>query len=210
VRKKIGSQYNEKKLSEVAQRIKARRIALGYSYQDLADLTSMSKSTLQRYETGGIANLPVDKIDCIAIALKTTSEYLMGWKNASELSDSVSEELKNLSELMRQCTDNLLLTEINNLLKNISYFLDLDERQKKHDYLKLDTISAFTSAILQLSTTSHFIQRARNEIEQNIAKIHDILNDRNYQKFEHLTNLFLDNSKAGPPKHPQKSKGPLG
>ena len=82
MRKKIGSQYNEKKLSEVAQRIKARRIALGYSYQDLADLTSMSKSTLQRYETGGIANLPVDKIDCIAIALKTTSEYLMGWKNA--------------------------------------------------------------------------------------------------------------------------------
>ena len=36
------------------ERLKRRRKELGYSYQDLANLTQMSKSTLQRYETGGI------------------------------------------------------------------------------------------------------------------------------------------------------------
>ena len=33
---------------EIARRLKDRREALGYSFQQLAELTGMSKSTLQR------------------------------------------------------------------------------------------------------------------------------------------------------------------
>ena len=43
-------------------RLKERRLFLNMTYQDLADKTGISKSTLQRYETGGIQNLPYDKI----------------------------------------------------------------------------------------------------------------------------------------------------
>ena len=66
-------------LSVIRERIKKRREELGYSYQNLADLTGLSKSTLQRYETGGIGNLPLDKLEILAKALRFSPAYLMGW-----------------------------------------------------------------------------------------------------------------------------------
>ena len=43
-----------------AERIAQRRRELGLSYQELADRTGLSKSTLQRYETGSIGSIPLD------------------------------------------------------------------------------------------------------------------------------------------------------
>lgn len=73
----------EKDTKEIIQRIKDRRIHLGFSYQDLANKTGISKSTLQRYETGFIKNLPIDKLEILATALETTPSYLMGWESNS-------------------------------------------------------------------------------------------------------------------------------
>lgn len=56
-------------------RLKERRLFLNMTYQDLADKTGISKSTLQRYETGGIHNLPYDKIFSISEALEVKPEY---------------------------------------------------------------------------------------------------------------------------------------
>lgn len=69
-----------KELTEVAKRMKQRRIELGYSYEELGQLTGMSKSTLQRYENGGIANVPLDKLSDISSALNVNPEWLLGWK----------------------------------------------------------------------------------------------------------------------------------
>lgn len=66
-------------LDLIIERIKTRRRQLGLSYQDLADLTHMSKSTLQRYETGAIRNLPLDRLEKLAEALQTSPEWLLGW-----------------------------------------------------------------------------------------------------------------------------------
>lgn len=63
----------------IIERIKIRRQALGYSYQRLSDETGISKSTLQRYETGAIKNIPLDKLETLADGLHTTLSYLMGW-----------------------------------------------------------------------------------------------------------------------------------
>lgn len=69
---------------EIAKRIKDRRESLGYSYQDLANITGMSKSTLQRYENGGIKNVPLSRLDTLAVALQTTPSFLMGWEKQKE------------------------------------------------------------------------------------------------------------------------------
>ena len=63
---------------EILNRMKAKRLELGFSFQDLADKTGLSKSTLQRYETGKTLKLPVEKAKIIALALETTVEYLLG------------------------------------------------------------------------------------------------------------------------------------
>ncbi|MBR5091774.1 MAG: helix-turn-helix domain-containing protein [Ruminiclostridium sp.] len=73
-----------------AERIKQRRKELGLSYQELAELTGISKSTLQRYETGSIKNIPLDKLDVLAKGLKTTEMYIIGKseRNNAEIIDT--------------------------------------------------------------------------------------------------------------------------
>ena len=66
---------NNEELQELRRRLRARRLFLDLTYQQLADKTGMSKSTLQRYETGGIKNLPYDKILVLSKALEVPTSY---------------------------------------------------------------------------------------------------------------------------------------
>lgn len=65
-------------IGTLAQNMQQRRAQLGLSYQDLADRTGMSKSTLQRYETGAIRNISLAKLAVLAEGLNTTAEQLFG------------------------------------------------------------------------------------------------------------------------------------
>lgn len=81
---------SEKELTDLIERIKERRLKLEMSYQDLSDATGISKSTLQRYETGYIKKVPINQIEILAKALHTTPSYLMGWDNTVTESTSVT------------------------------------------------------------------------------------------------------------------------
>ncbi|MEL7609528.1 MAG: S24 family peptidase [Bacillota bacterium] len=57
-----------------------RLIALhNLSYNDLSRITCIPKSALQRYATGETKKVPMNRVEAIAKALKTTSAYLLGW-----------------------------------------------------------------------------------------------------------------------------------
>ena len=79
---------SELELNELINRIKTRRQELELSYQDLADLTGISKSTLQRYETGFIKKVPISQIEIIAKALNVSPGYLMGWESNKPAPDT--------------------------------------------------------------------------------------------------------------------------
>ena len=81
---------SEKELTDLIERIKERRLKLEMSYQDLSDATGISKSTLQRYETGYIKKVPINQIEILAKALHTTPSYLMGWDNTVTEAPSLS------------------------------------------------------------------------------------------------------------------------
>lgn len=68
-------------IEKIIAKIKERRNDLNMSYQELANKTGLSKSTLQRYETGSIKNMPIDKLEIIANALEISPAYLMGWED---------------------------------------------------------------------------------------------------------------------------------
>jgi len=65
----------DQEIQELRKRLRARRLFLDLTYQELAEKTGMSKSTLQRYETGGIKNLPYSKIPILAEALGVSTSY---------------------------------------------------------------------------------------------------------------------------------------
>lgn len=68
----------------IAQRIKQRRTELNLSLQDVANITDMSKSTLQRYESGSIRNIPLQKLGRLASALQTSADWILGWCNSPD------------------------------------------------------------------------------------------------------------------------------
>lgn len=65
---------------EIAERLKNRRLQMNYSYQELADKVGMSKSTLQRYETGTIKNIPIARLKSLSAALDMDPNELIGIK----------------------------------------------------------------------------------------------------------------------------------
>ena len=86
---------DEEKL--IIERIKKRRLELGMSYQELADKTGLSKSTLQRYETGGISNIPLSKLNILAKALKISPLYIIGIENNNNNLNFSTDKLQSLS-----------------------------------------------------------------------------------------------------------------
>ncbi len=82
---------NEKEMAHFSENMKRRRIELGLSYQSLGERTGISKSTLQRYETGFIKNIPFSKLKALARGLETTVEKLLDWQDyGKDLDDTKS------------------------------------------------------------------------------------------------------------------------
>lgn len=66
-------------MSEVSKRLLELIGRSGMSYSELAEKTGIPKSALQRYATGETAKIPLNRMEAMAAALKTTPSYLLGW-----------------------------------------------------------------------------------------------------------------------------------
>lgn len=108
----MGENEISEKMQDIMKRMKTRREELNMSYQTLSDKVGISKSTLQRYETGYIKNMPVDKLEEIANALQVSPAYLMGWDeekpttlaahfDGEEYTESELEEIKNFAAFVK-------------------------------------------------------------------------------------------------------------
>lgn len=69
----------------IKDNIKARRLELGYTLEELANMIGTSRQNVFKYENGIISNIPSDKIESLAKALKTSPARLMGWEEKSTL-----------------------------------------------------------------------------------------------------------------------------
>ena len=99
-------------LLRFAQNMQQRRAQLGLSYQDLADRTSMSKSTLQRYETGAIQNMSRTKLEVLSKDM--TVRYR---RNPIEFIES---RLKKPSSIARKLKKMGLEVTVDNMTQNLS------------------------------------------------------------------------------------------
>ena len=98
----------------IAARIAAEMGRRHISYGELAQVTGLSKSTLQRYATGETRKIPADRLESIATALGVSTAALLGDEAALVHDDeeltAYLDELKNRDEmrmlfsLARGCT----------------------------------------------------------------------------------------------------------
>lgn len=64
---------------DIGERIRDRRTDLRLTLDEVAKRAGVGKATICRYEKGVIVNIPSDRIEQIAKALKCTPAFLMGW-----------------------------------------------------------------------------------------------------------------------------------
>ena len=89
-----------KELNEIAKRLKALRSEKGLSLRDLSRRTGLTKSTLQRYETGNIGNIPLSKIDVLAKGLNVNPHAILGWDTESNSTNQIPEDLKSIDNII--------------------------------------------------------------------------------------------------------------
>lgn len=87
-------------MNDISKRLLELIESKGLSYGELAKITKIPKSALQRYATGVTIKIPLDRINLLASALNTTPAYLMGWEEIKNSSTKTVDE--QLSELFSQ------------------------------------------------------------------------------------------------------------
>lgn len=77
---------------EIYERIKSRRKELGLSADEVAEKLNVSPATIYRYENKDIKKFPIDMIKPLAVILKCSPEYLLGWSEKKLNSPSITED----------------------------------------------------------------------------------------------------------------------
>ena len=74
---------------EFGKRISDARKNLGLTMKELGKLVDLHESTIQRYESGDIKKLEIEKAKEFAKALKVSPIHLLGWEQNNEYSNSI-------------------------------------------------------------------------------------------------------------------------
>ena len=80
---------DEKYIESRREFIRNRRLELGKTLEDIGRAVGVSKGTVQRWESGNIANMRRDKIAKLATALEVSPTQLIGIENA-EMPENIS------------------------------------------------------------------------------------------------------------------------
>lgn len=82
----------------MAEIIKERRLAMGYTQEELAQKLGLQKSAIAKYENGRVENIKRSVIAEMAKSLECSPAYLMGWdNNITPISDGSKGEKKGVT-----------------------------------------------------------------------------------------------------------------
>lgn len=125
-------------MNERAKRIKKLVMDSGKSYQELAKITGVAKSSLQRYASGATTKIPLDVVDKLEKAFGVPRGYIMGWQaeqepkqEPEELADVAAQVLLN-PELLRMVEQYMKLSDGDQYAARL-FVYSLSEKQKKTD-----------------------------------------------------------------------------
>lgn len=124
----------------IGERIKQRRLELGYTADALAKLLNKNRATIYRYENGDIENMPIDVLEPLAKALNTTPAYLMGWQeshNSSTASHSTQTEDYYLDAETAEYAEMLRTRPEMRMLFSASRGISKEDMEKAVEYIEL-------------------------------------------------------------------------
>jgi len=103
------------------ERIKERRVALGYTQEELGTMLGLQKSAIAKYEKGRVENIKRTTIKEMARILQCSPSYLMGW----------DDNLTSSGDLIAKI---VMDTELLGYVEKL-YLLSPDKRAKVYGYI---------------------------------------------------------------------------
>ena len=89
-------------MNEITQRLYAAILEKGISYGELARLTGIPKSAIQRYATGTTGKIPLERLSLLAAALGIPRSALTGWEESGAPAPAAeTEELPEITMIAR-------------------------------------------------------------------------------------------------------------
>lgn len=94
---------------EIKDILKARRLSLALTLEDVAAKVGVSAATISRWESGDIANMRRDRIVALSNALKISPAVIMGWDDPEDKpvapSDNIDPEVTKMAEEVQNISD---------------------------------------------------------------------------------------------------------
>lgn len=206
-------EYNQKK---IGNKIKKRRNELGISQKELAKKTNISPAIMSQHENGDVA-ISLSKLMEIANVLDTTPNYLLDFKEKSEVNNSMSTNsiIDKIVKLKRNTrvnletnvdkVENLFIPLLKNCIEDI-VILDIDGKTYYETYkYRENLLNSKIHKIDLLSYNSlafnpfHYVNS--ENFECNVKMILELyLGEKFTEKkekflFDIISSLFFDNYK---------------
>ena len=86
------------------EKIKSLRMSHGFTQDELAKRLNTTKQTVYKYENDIITNIPLDKIEIMALLFDVTPAAITGWED-SDPNESMSPNEKTLLSKYRQLNE---------------------------------------------------------------------------------------------------------
>ena len=114
-------------MCEIANKIKARRVELGLTLEDVAKAVGVGRSTVRKWETGMIRNMGRDKIAALAQVLQMNPvDFVPGDFRQDQLDD---EDQQRLEALHRDPRLGLLFDRTRNMSHDdVEFMLKMADR----------------------------------------------------------------------------------
>lgn len=170
----------------MADRIKEKRISMGFTQEELGEKLGLQKSAIAKYENGRVQNIKRSIIADMARILECSPSYLMGWDEEPQRPD-ISYDANCHIELQKNDIDhyNALILRLSAYQKYHSFlhdFLQLNEagKEKLHEQLQLlSKIPEYqtepeSTPVLDLLNAAHADAEASPEDKKHDE---DIMND---------------------------------
>ena len=146
---------------ELYEKIKARRLELGLTLEDVGNIVGVGKSTVRKWETGNIADMKRDKIALLAKALNVSPLFIMGI-DEEDPQPAISEK------------ENILLSYYNQLndlgkqeaIKRVSELTEISKYSYEQEY-KPETIAAHADGLTE------------EENSNNLKMVKEFMKNRN-------------------------------
>lgn len=90
----------------MSERIKERRIAMGFTQEELGQKLGLQKSAIAKYENGRVKNIKRSVISSMAEFLECSPAYLMGWDD-SPTSQETNEDIRRIARAHKQMPEDV-------------------------------------------------------------------------------------------------------